>query len=298
MMSSPTPFIVLGVQCSLVHTYVYKMSSPTLLYGLVVQRSVVPCSPCSGESGAGKTESTKFILGYLSAMSQKAVGPKHSDIYVESAILESRCVCLCFGCWNSWLNFHFLRCISISSPTLFSSPPILPSFLPSSPLLLPSSPLLLPSLSSTSPPSFLSSSPPFLPSSPLSLLYLPSPPLLSSSPPLFSSSSLLPSPPPPLYPALSWKHSAMLRPCTTTTRAVLGSSFVSILHRQETLLEEGLVTVSSFGIWRREGGMEGGGEGRERGRGRRERGRREGEGRREREGRRYEGVVIPVSSYS
>ncbi|XP_009985744.1 PREDICTED: unconventional myosin-X-like, partial [Tauraco erythrolophus] len=57
------------------------------------------CVLISGESGAGKTESTKLLLNFLSAMSQTSLGSPVSEksTRVEEAILESSPILEAFG---------------------------------------------------------------------------------------------------------------------------------------------------------------------------------------------------------
>uniref|UniRef100_A0A9J8D4F7 Myosin X n=1 Tax=Cyprinus carpio carpio TaxID=630221 RepID=A0A9J8D4F7_CYPCA len=64
-------------------------------YRSLWKRSNNQCVLISGESGAGKTESTKMILRFLSAMSQQSVvlsTAKRASSHVEEAIVESRFV--------------------------------------------------------------------------------------------------------------------------------------------------------------------------------------------------------------
>uniref|UniRef100_A0A4W3H352 Unconventional myosin-X-like n=1 Tax=Callorhinchus milii TaxID=7868 RepID=A0A4W3H352_CALMI len=61
-------------------------------YRCLWKRHDSQCVLISGESGAGKTESTKLLLQFLSVMSQSSVGvpaPERSN-RVEQIILESR----------------------------------------------------------------------------------------------------------------------------------------------------------------------------------------------------------------
>uniref|UniRef100_A0A8C1UQK1 Myosin X n=1 Tax=Cyprinus carpio TaxID=7962 RepID=A0A8C1UQK1_CYPCA len=69
-------------------------------YRSLWKRSNNQCVLISGESGAGKTESTKMILRFLSAMSQQSVvlsTAKRASSHVEEAIVESSPIMEAFG---------------------------------------------------------------------------------------------------------------------------------------------------------------------------------------------------------
>ncbi|OCT60969.1 unconventional myosin-X isoform X2 [Xenopus laevis] len=55
------------------------------------------CVLISGESGAGKTESTKLLLKFLSSMSQNSAGGGGMQTHVEEAIMESSPILEAFG---------------------------------------------------------------------------------------------------------------------------------------------------------------------------------------------------------
>ncbi|XP_069083315.1 unconventional myosin-X-like [Pleurodeles waltl] len=68
-------------------------------YRCLWKRHDSQCVLISGESGAGKTESTKLLLRFLSSMSQNSTGAPASEkgTHVEAAILESSPIMEAFG---------------------------------------------------------------------------------------------------------------------------------------------------------------------------------------------------------
>uniref|UniRef100_A0A8C4RZS7 Unconventional myosin-X-like n=1 Tax=Erpetoichthys calabaricus TaxID=27687 RepID=A0A8C4RZS7_ERPCA len=68
-------------------------------YSCLWKRHDGQCVLISGESGAGKTESTKLLLKFLSVMSQNSVStpPSEKSTHVEEAIIESSPIMEAFG---------------------------------------------------------------------------------------------------------------------------------------------------------------------------------------------------------
>uniref|UniRef100_A0A672HV56 Myosin X, like 1 n=1 Tax=Salarias fasciatus TaxID=181472 RepID=A0A672HV56_SALFA len=68
-------------------------------YRCIWKRHDSQCVLISGESGAGKTESTKLLLQFLSVMSQKSAGtpPSEKTTRVEQAIVQSSPIMEAFG---------------------------------------------------------------------------------------------------------------------------------------------------------------------------------------------------------
>ncbi|XP_071244854.1 unconventional myosin-X-like [Salvelinus alpinus] len=68
-------------------------------YRCLWKRHDSQCVLISGESGAGKTESTKLLLQFLSVMSQKSAGtaPSERSTRVEQAIVQSSPIMEAFG---------------------------------------------------------------------------------------------------------------------------------------------------------------------------------------------------------
>ncbi|CAJ0935042.1 unnamed protein product [Ranitomeya imitator] len=66
-------------------------------YRCLWKRRDSQCVLISGESGAGKTESTKLLLKFLSSMSQSCAGGGDNQTHVEAAIMESSPILEAFG---------------------------------------------------------------------------------------------------------------------------------------------------------------------------------------------------------
>ncbi|KAJ8282345.1 hypothetical protein COCON_G00048640 [Conger conger] len=68
-------------------------------YRCLWKRHDSQCVLISGESGAGKTESTKLLLQFLSVMSQNSAGtpPSERTTHVEEAIVQSSPIMEAFG---------------------------------------------------------------------------------------------------------------------------------------------------------------------------------------------------------
>ncbi|MGH0117544.1 UNVERIFIED_CONTAM: hypothetical protein FKN15_038064, partial [Acipenser sinensis] len=103
-------------------------------YSCLWKRHDSQCVLISGESGAGKTESTKLLLKFLSVMSQNSTGVPASEksTHVEQAIVESSPIMEAFGNaktvynnnssrFGKFIQLHFSQNGSIQGGCIFDS---------------------------------------------------------------------------------------------------------------------------------------------------------------------------------
>ncbi|MGH0121066.1 UNVERIFIED_CONTAM: hypothetical protein FKN15_069269 [Acipenser sinensis] len=103
-------------------------------YSCLWKRHDSQCVLISGESGAGKTESTKLLLKFLSVMSQNSAGVPASEksTHVEQAIVESSPIMEAFGNaktvynnnssrFGKFIQLHFSQNGSIQGGCIFDS---------------------------------------------------------------------------------------------------------------------------------------------------------------------------------
>jgi len=69
----------------------------------------------SGESGAGKTETSKYIMKYLTALGHADASIKNVN-KLEQTVLESTIIIIFFGGWGEYLQVGIINTTVHSQP--------------------------------------------------------------------------------------------------------------------------------------------------------------------------------------